>query len=188
MRKTRILSTIGLPALGLLLLGGCATLPTEPSMLVLPGTGKSFDQFRVDDYVCRQYAKEQTGGVSAKQAAINSGVTSAAVGTAVGAAAGALLGGHNGAGTGAGVGLLMGSLIGADAAQSSGYDLQRRYDYSYQQCMYSRGNRIPVSGRFATSYYEQQPSSPPPPPPPPGTPPPPPPGAPPSPPPTATPH
>jgi hypothetical protein len=164
-----------LSSVGLLLVSGCTTMPTGPSSLVLPGAGKTFEAFRADDYVCRQYAQEQVGGVTANQSATNSGVESAAVGTAVGAAAGALLGGHRGVGTGAGVGLLMGSAAGAGAAESSGYELQRRYDFSYQQCMYLKGNRIPVSGRFATPYYEQQPSSPPPPPPPPGTPPPPPP-------------
>jgi Glycine-zipper domain len=177
---------VALSSIGLLLLGGCTTMPTGPSALVLPGTGKTFEQFRADDYVCRQYAQEQVGGVSANQAAANSGVESAAVGTVVGAAAGALIGGHRGAGAGAGVGLLMGSASGAGAAQDTGYNLQRRYDFSYQQCMYLKGNRIPVSGRFATPYYEQQESTLPPPPPP-GTPPPPPPGTPPPPPPGVSP-
>jgi Glycine-zipper domain len=167
--------SLRIAVVGLLVLGGCTTMPTGPSVLVLPGTGKTFDQFRADDFECRQYAHEQVGGVTANKSAANSGVESAAVGTAVGAAAGALIGGHRGAGAGAGVGLLMGSAAGSGAAESSGYELQRRYDFSYQQCMYLKGNRIPVSGRFATPSYQQQSSSPPPPPPPPGTPPPPPP-------------
>lgn len=50
------------PFLALLLIGGCTTLPSGPSMLVLPGTGKSFDEFRYDDGVCRQYAHAQVGG------------------------------------------------------------------------------------------------------------------------------
>ena len=33
--------------------------------MALPGTGKSFDQFRADDANCRQYAFQQSGGVSA---------------------------------------------------------------------------------------------------------------------------
>ena len=39
------------PLLALLALGACTTLPTGPSILALPGTGKSFDQFRADDAV-----------------------------------------------------------------------------------------------------------------------------------------
>jgi hypothetical protein len=159
----------------LLLLAGCATMPTGPTMLALPGTGKTFDAFRADDYVCREFAHEQVGGVTSQEAATHAGVASAAVGTAVGAAAGALLGGHEGVATGAGVGLLYGSAVGADAAESAGYTLQQRYDLSYLQCMYLKGDRIPVSGRFVTQYYVPQ--SAPAPPPPPGMPPPPPPGA-----------
>jgi hypothetical protein len=39
--------------------------------MVLPGTEKSFDQFRIDDAVCRQFAFEQIGGASAQQAGQN---------------------------------------------------------------------------------------------------------------------
>ena len=162
-----------------LLLGACTTMPTGPSVMVLPGTGKSFDQFKADDYECRQFASYQVNGGSPDGAAESSGVKSAAVGTAVGAVAGALIGGNRGgAAVGAGTGLLVGSAAGAGAAGSSQYGLQRRYDVGYQQCMYSKGHRVPVAGRFenarpapAASAYT------PPPPPPPGTPPPPPPGA-----------
>jgi len=168
-----------LPAL--LMLGACATYPPAgPSAMVLPGTGKSFDQFRADDMECRQYASAQTG--AAAQAATDSAVTSAVVGTAIGALAGAAMGGNsNAAGAGAGVGLLTGSMMGASAGSVSAYEMQRRYDIGYNQCMYSKGHRIPVSGRFDShpSSYTSQPASPPaaamPPPPPPGAPPPPPP-------------
>ena len=37
------------------LLNACSTLPSGPSVLVLPGTGKSFDQFRNDDLRCKQF-------------------------------------------------------------------------------------------------------------------------------------
>jgi hypothetical protein len=46
-------------------LAGCATAPTGPGVLVLPGTGKSFDQFRFDEHECRQYAHAQVGGSTA---------------------------------------------------------------------------------------------------------------------------
>lgn len=37
--------------------------------MALPGTGRTFDQFRADDASCRQFAYSQVGGVSANQAA-----------------------------------------------------------------------------------------------------------------------
>ena len=43
----------------LLALGGCATLPTGPSVTVLPAPGKSFDQFQAEDAICRQWAERQ---------------------------------------------------------------------------------------------------------------------------------
>jgi hypothetical protein len=158
---------------GLLLLGGCATIPSGPSVMVLPGSGKSFDAFRVDDMDCRQFAHQQIGGAYPNQAQVDSGVASAALGTVIGAAAGAAMGGRGGAATGAGAGLAVGAMAGTGAGQSSGYALQRRYDIGYQQCMYAKGHRVPVAGRFADPHPATYTS--PPPPPPPGTPPPPPP-------------
>jgi hypothetical protein len=149
-------------------LSACATMPTGPSVMVLPGHGKSFDQFRADDAVCRQYAYEQVGGVEGQQAAQRSAVTSAVVGTAVGAAAGAAIGsasGNVGAGAaiGAGTGLLFGSAAGSGSASASYYEAQRRYDYAYMQCMYARGNQIP-GYRQSTSPAPARSYSPPPPP------------------------
>ena len=153
----------------LLLLGACTVMPTGPSIMALPGTGKSFDQFRLDDYQCREYANAQIGGATAQQAAQQSGVTSAAVGTVIGAAAGAAIGGREGAATGAGVGLATGALAGTGAAQQSGYDLQWRYDMGYAQCMYAKGHRVPVAGGFEQSTAQPGYAAPPPPPPPPPT-------------------
>jgi phage tail tape-measure protein len=133
------------PIVALLVLGACATIPNGPSVMVMPGAGKSFDQFRADDADCRQFAQSQIGGATANDAAIKSGVESAAVGTAVGALAGAAMGGHQGAGAGAGVGLLAGSAMGANTGQASGNALQRRYDIAYMQCMYSKGDNVPGS-------------------------------------------
>lgn len=155
-----------------LALAGCVTVPTGPSVMVLPGTGKTFDQFRFDDGDCRQYAQSQVGGTTAQQAAEESGVRSAVIGTAVGALAGAAIGGTSrDAGVGAGVGLLAGSAMGAGAAQGSAYELQRRYDFAYQQCMYSKGHRVPSAGRYSSSERRYPPPPPatsytPPPPPP----------------------
>jgi hypothetical protein len=145
--------------------------------MVLPGSNKSFDQFRYDDYECRQYASTQVGGKTAADAQTNSALTSAAVGTAVGAAAGGLMGGNSGAGVGAGVGLAAGALAGTDASSRSGYSLQQRYDIGYQQCMYAKGHQIPMAASRYTPRRAPAPQvAPPPPPPPAGTPPPPPPG------------
>jgi hypothetical protein len=178
----------------LLLLGGCVSMPSGPGVMVLPGTGKSFDQFRADDMECRQFASNQVGGGTPDNAAENSGLKSAAVGTAVGALAGAIVGGHQGAAAGAGAGLIIGGASGAGAAAGSQRTLQQRYDIGYQQCMYAKGHKVPMAGRFdnttarrpvASSYTPPPPppgALPPssyagaPPPPPPGAPPPPPPG------------
>jgi hypothetical protein len=183
------------------LLGACVTVPNGPGALVLPGTGKTFEQFRFDDTDCRQYAQDQLGGATAGSVATDSGVRSAALGTVLGAVAGAAIGGSHGAAVGAGSGLALGGLAGTGAAQGSAYNAQQRYDFSYQQCMYAKGHRVPVAaGSFPGSRpvrsYESAPpmssSMPPPPPSAPNygygapsnmSPPPPPPGAPPAPPP-----
>ena len=168
-------------------LGACVSIPSGPSVMVLPGSGKTFDQFRNDDFYCKQYASEQVGGVTPNQASVSSGVGSAAVGTGLGAAAGAALGGGTGAAIGAGSGLLGGGLVGSSTASESGYINQQRYDMGYIQCMYAKGNRVPIAGQImdnaSMSSPRQSISAPPragdsrrsPPPPPPGNPPPPPP-------------
>ncbi len=170
-----------------LILGACAAVPNGPSQMAMPGTGKSFDQFRADDAYCRQFAEGRIGG-TVDQAANSSLVGSAVAGTALGAAVGAIAGGGRAAGVGAATGLLAGSVIGASEAQASGYGAQRRYDQAYMQCMYADGDRVPVSGRFVlqpprvyapAAYSAPAGAYPPPaqyPPPPRGNPPPPPPG------------
>jgi hypothetical protein len=153
--------------LSALSLAACVSVPTGPSVMALPGTGKSFDQFRLDETDCRQYSTAQVGGTDANQAAIDSGVKSAVVGSVIGAAAGAAIGGNSrGAATGAGVGLLGGSIAGNDAGRTSGGELQRRYDQAFIQCMYSKGHRVPVQGQFISNVEKQSgpaTSSPPPP-------------------------
>ena len=135
-----------LPLAASVFLTGCVTLPTGPTVLVLPGQQKSFDQFRIDDIACQQYALAVTA--PAGQAAADAAVGTAAVATAIGAAAGAIIGSATGqagqgAAIGAGTGLLFGSAAGGNTAYVSSYELQRRYDTTYLQCMYSRGNQLP---------------------------------------------
>lgn len=149
------------------LLAGCATVPSGPSVMVLPGTGKSFELFQADDGVCRQWAAQQVG-ITPGRASAGTAVSGAAIGTVVGAAAGAALGAAagspaTGAVAGAGVGLLVGTAAGAGRAEQTGYAAQRRYDISYMQCMYAKGHQIPVA-RGSQPAYTQPPPPPPPPP------------------------
>ena len=104
----------------LLLLSACGSNPVYgPGVLVLPGTGKSFDQFRFDDNDCRGYAQTQL----------------------------------------------------TDGEQDSAG--QQRYDRAFVQCMYAKGHKIPVSGRYSESTESAQSAgvTARPPPPPPGQPP-----------------
>lgn len=141
--------TIGVALAASLVLSACVSVPTGPSVMVLPGTGRSFEEFRGDDMACRAYAMAQNGGVSAQQRSRESAVTSAAVGTAVGAVAGAAVGGNQGAAVGAGAGLVVGSAVGSDSGQQSAYGTQRQYDHAYIQCMYAKGHRVPVPANMA---------------------------------------
>lgn len=159
------------------LLTGCATLPTGPNVLVLPGSGKEFDEFQLDDAVCRQWASQQVG-TTKKQAATEAPVTGAVVGTSLGGAGGAAVGAAAGSpATGAAVGSGVETAAGAECGAGAEWRLQRRYDMAYMQCMYAKGNLIPVRESFQQPPTSAQPgsSAPPPldvPPPPPGNPPP----------------
>lgn len=164
------LAKLSLLAGAVILVGACTSMPTGPSVLVLPGTGLSLDQFRTDDRACRHYAFDQVGGNGPRQAANDSMTRSAVAGTAIGTVAGAAIGGSQGAAVGAGTGLVAGSAAGASAAENSGYGSQRRYDNAYIQCMYAKGHRVPVHGDMTSVSSARKP-----PPPPAGMPPPPPP-------------
>ena len=155
-------------AMVILAIAGCASMPNGPGVMVLPGTGLSFEQFRNDDASCQQFAFSQVGGTTANQAGMTSGITSAIVGTALGAAVGAAFGGGSGAAIGAGSGLLAGSIVGTGVASSSMYADQQRYDTVYLQCMYAKGHQVPVSGQFSGEIAQRvgmPPSNIPPPPP-----------------------
>lgn len=145
-------------AIGLLALlaAGCTTVPNGPSQMALPGTGKTFEQFRSDDAQCQAYAFQQIGGQTAEKSAEESAVRSAAIGTAIGAVAGVAIGGRHGASVGAGTGLIFGSASGSEAGQVSARGSQRRYDNAYIQCMYARGHKVPVSADM-TRLMQQQP-------------------------------
>ncbi len=160
MKTYRVISGVAIAAI----LSGCVSLPTAPTVAVMPGPGKPFSQFRDDDAICRDFARQQLG-VEPSQVAHEQVLSGAVAGAAIGAASGALLGHGQGAvGTGAGAGLLLGSAEGAGAAGQSTADLQYRYNISYEQCMYAKGNLIP--GYPAPRYTPPPPPSSAPPPPP----------------------
>ena len=149
----------------LLLTAGCVTVPTGPSVLVMPAPGKSFEQFQNDDILCRHWAEGQTP-VSPQQAANQDTATGAAVGTLLGAGLGAAIGAASGnpgvgAAIGAGGGLMLGTSQGAQAGQLSGREAQRRYDMAYQQCMYAKGNQVPGSPVTKTRRVRSVPPPPP---------------------------
>jgi len=147
--------TIAAATATVLLLGGCASMPTGPTVLALPGSNRSLDDFHADEMRCRDYAIQQVSG-SPNDASVRDAV----VGTAIGAAAGAAIGGHQGAGVGAGAGLLFGSAVGADAGNRYTYDSQRQYDNAYIQCLYAKGHRVPVSASFAQTLRQSGESAP----------------------------
>ena len=153
-----------------LLTGACASVPSGPTVMVLPGTGKPFDQFQMDDATCRQFATQQVG-TSVDESGAKNTATGAVIGTLLGAAVGAAIGAAagspaTGAAVGAGTGLFGGTLIGAGNAQAAQGSVQKRYDAAYVQCMYAKGNQVPVRGAVP-AYRAPAAAAPPPPPPPP---------------------
>lgn len=161
----------------------CATLPIEPSIVVVPAPGKPFELFRQEDASCRRWAEQQIG-LSPKEVSENNTATGAITGTAIGAGLGALLGSASGQAVpgaliGAAGGMFLGASSGADSSRVYGRQAQRRYDITYLQCMYSYENQLPESyGRMRRNYrphtmpppppYIQPPSNESIPPPPPG--------------------
>ena len=128
-------------------LGACVVAPPAgPTVMAMPGQGKSFEAFQQDDGTCRGWASQQTGGVQPagrQQRAVGSALLGTALGAGVGAAIGSVAGAVGaGAAIGGATGLLAGSAIGADNAQASGGDVQYRYDAAYSQCMSAKGNSV----------------------------------------------
>ena len=171
-------------------------MPSGPAVPVMPGTGKSFEGFQQDAAACQQYAQSVLGGGGTPQAINDQAAAGAVATSAVGAATGAIIGsasnqGGQGAAIGAGIGLLFGAINAANASGAAQWQLQQQYDNAYMQCMFARGNQVPVRmsarrtmappGGNAPAAGSYPPPGTPPPYPPPGTPPPsyPPPGTPP---------
>ncbi len=134
---------VALSGLALAALSGCASVPSAPSVAVMPAPNKPFEVFQEDNYVCRDYAQSQLSDVALASDHTAAGALGGAL---LGAAAGALIGqSGEAAGIGAGIGGLLGAADARDDWEygDRGYGLQRRYDIAYQQCMYSKGNQIP---------------------------------------------
>jgi len=123
---------------------GCASTPVGPSLTVMPAPGIAFSVFQADDQECRTFAQNSLNTTADDLAAKNTAKT-AIVGAAIGAVAGAMADGGSArnVGTGAAVGLLGGAAMGASGGNEAGKEVQRRYDISYQQCMYSKGHQVP---------------------------------------------
>lgn len=150
--------------LGAVMLSGCVSPPSGPDVRAMPGTGKSYEQFMADDSTCQSYARGNINGDA--QRANNNAVNTAAAATVIGAAGGAILGaasGHGGSGAliGAGSGLLVGSAMGNDSSMSSYDDIQQRYNDVYIQCMYAKGERVPMPAGFNQTYQSSDSGTPP---------------------------
>jgi hypothetical protein len=141
------------------LLGACTVMPTGPSVMALPGSNKAPDVYQGDVAACQQYAGSITAANSGTAAvADNNAAATAAASTALGAATGAIIGAASGqagqgAAIGAGFGLLFGGMAGSSYSAMSSYQLQRGYDSAYLQCMYARGNRVPMPRSYARAPY-----------------------------------
>src|SRR5262245_26668935 len=111
-------------------LTACASAPSAPSVVVLPGSRVSLEEFQVDDSICRDWARLHSG-TTPGEAAEQDTAAGAAVGTAVGAASGAGIGAAagnpaTGAAIGAGSGLLVGSAVGSTRGYGSSRSEERR--------------------------------------------------------------
>jgi hypothetical protein len=65
----------GVLLLGLGILSACTTMPTGPSVVVLPAVGKPMDVFQTEDVECRSYAQQQIGVALEQQAGAVSGTS-----------------------------------------------------------------------------------------------------------------
>src|SRR5207245_2268667 len=107
-----------------LLLSACATIPTGPTVMVLPGNGKSFEQFQGDDVICRQWALQQTGTTTGS-ASTASAVSGAEIGTPGRGAAGCALGARAGRRSAASGWDATSAAVGTDALGAPGLTRRR---------------------------------------------------------------
>jgi hypothetical protein len=149
MSRTRIVMAL----LAAVVPGGCATPPMGPSASpmarVLPAPARSFEEFAMDQGVCKQFASGEVAGGATVSNLKQFGA--AAVGTALGAGLGAAVRGGRGAEIGGGFAALAGGLMAANGSARDQGGLQARYDVAYTQCMAAKGNRVPAQGQVASA-------------------------------------
>lgn len=155
------LALAGSTAVVSLFLAACAPMPVGPMVAVMPAPNKPFDVFMQEDQLCRGWAAYSIG-LAGNNAGVDSVLSSTATGTAIGAFAGALAGGEHSVGSGAALGAIVGATAGVNQSGHIGWNAQRRYDIAYQQCMYSKGNQLPVYGPGYYRYVVPPPASQPP--------------------------
>ncbi|HEY1796026.1 MAG TPA: YMGG-like glycine zipper-containing protein [Stellaceae bacterium] len=124
-----------------LTVAACAPQVVAPTVPVMPGQGKPFDQFAADQQTCEAYANQQIAPLT--QQANNSGIGEALLTTALGAGLGAAIGGGRGAAIGAASGAVVGTSMGASNSARAGAGIQGQYNMYYAQCMSSKGNAVP---------------------------------------------
>lgn len=129
-------------------LAACGSAPIGPTVTVLPGRDRSFEQFARDDAQCRAYAAH-SAGIPGHEAEARTVASTMAAGAAIGALAGAVVGGHHDAATGAVAGAAVGAAVAAGDRRAAAADTQRRYDIAYQQCMHAKGHQVPGAGPAA---------------------------------------
>jgi outer membrane lipoprotein SlyB len=144
-------SALGGLMVAALALGGCAPTAVAPTVPVMPGPGKAFDQFSAEQATCQGYASAQIAPLTAQ--ANNQGFASTLLTTALGAGLGAAMGGGQGAAYGAAGGALVGTSMGAQRSSIAGMGIQQQYNMFYSQCMYAHGNQVPgiAPGTYANA-------------------------------------
>jgi len=126
----------------LALLAGCDTMPVGPTVTALQGADKGLDEFRTDDADCRQHAYAHVREVMSASAYHANGVISTPPSAAICVAAGPATDGRD---SPAAAGRRTGSFIDwLYTAQFAGYGLQRHCNFAYVQCMYVKGDKVPL--------------------------------------------
>jgi outer membrane lipoprotein SlyB len=137
--RTASIVSLAAPVVVGLVLSGCA-VPLGPTVQVLPGQGKDFAAFQLDQHDCSIYTNDQVRPM--KETVDNQQLGSAVLGTVLGAGLGAAIGGGRGAGIGAASGAIAGTAVGTGRADQATNRLQVTYDNTYAACMAARGNVI----------------------------------------------
>ena len=122
------------------LAGGCTTI--GPTAAVMPGPHKTLVAFDADRAACTQYSDQTLAG--AADTYNKSQIATVAAGAVLGAGLGGAIGGGRGAGIGAAGGAVAGTAADGIAGNRQLDSLQRRYDIAYSQCMYLKGNNVPI--------------------------------------------